>query len=134
MRQHFFVKERDEDATVWSSKVSSITICMVRFVLYNYTSQHFVSHEGIMFACGFVLKSDLVPLEFVRHSRQKLYRSATRPLSDFRMGPGNEASVAVCVCACMVPHLEHKEVLGLDEDAQGLQVGLVLCLRDNLRD
>ena len=35
----------------------------------------------------------LAPLEFVRHSRQKLYGSATRPLSDFRMGPGNKASL-----------------------------------------
>ena len=42
---------------VRSGNVSSITICMVRFVLYN-TSQHFVSREGITFACCFVLKSD----------------------------------------------------------------------------
>ena len=29
----------------------------------------------------------------MRHSRLKLYGSATRPLSDFRLGPGNEAKV-----------------------------------------
>ena len=61
---------------------------MVRFVLYN-TSQHFVSCEGITFVCGFVLKSDWLLL----NSRQKLYGSATMtPLSDFWMGPGNEAN------------------------------------------
>ena len=67
---------------------------MVRFELHN-TSQHFVSHEGTTFVCGFILKSDWLLLNFllfVRHSRQKLYGSATRPLSDFRMGPGNKAS------------------------------------------
>jgi len=50
--------------------------------------------------------------------------------------------MCVCVCAysvcaysvCMAPHLEHKEVLGLDKNAQGFQVGLVLGLGDSLRD
>ena len=34
----------------------------------------------------------------------------------------------------MAPHLEHKEVLGFDKNAQGFQVGLVLGLGDSLRD
>ena len=55
-------------------------------MLYN-TSQHFVSHEGITFACGFVLKSDWLLLNLC-----ELYASATRPLSDFQMGTGNKAN------------------------------------------
>ena len=50
-----FTKERDKGATVWSGNVSSITICMVHFIILVNT---FVSREEIMFARGFVLKSD----------------------------------------------------------------------------
>ena len=99
MRRHLFTKESDEDAALWNGKVSSITICMVRFVLYN-TSQHFVSREGITFACGFILKSDWLLLNLWGIVQLKLYGSATRPLSDFRMGPGNKATVPVYHLTC----------------------------------
>ena len=44
---------------------------MVRFVLYN-TSQHFVSREGITFACGFVLISDWLLLIVDRNCTEVL--------------------------------------------------------------